>query len=493
MNTRSSVAPYANLMSPTAPTEASTEIELTLLAERADLLAWLRQVPDSWSSQGQQRLVSEYWDSADAALLQRGLVLRLRRIGRRYWQNLKSSQASHAGLAIRQEWQWPLPRKALNLAALHACPAMGATPLPAELQLQFSTDIERSCFTTQFAHSVIQLAVDVGHIECREQRLPVAEIELELLQGRLEDLYQVALALCQQLPLQLASCSKGERGWRLALSQSPPPSRHIPQVHAGQGVAATVTLLAHAALQQFLLNRDGFLNQPDENEYLHQLRVAARRLRAVCGGFKPWLTGSAELRKLLRQWQDLMQVLGQARDLDVLIEDTLPHILQGLDPKPYQDWLAQLRAEQQQTRVLAQQQLRQCTPLLLATLLYLATLDDDATALAQAGRRLLQRRWRSLRRCVVAGADLHQVRIEAKKARYPAEWLAQVYPRNAQPTLDYLSEVQSRLGDWHDALSLQQRISAAPLTVAAACDLLQRLDSKEPALPHKPPRPRFWR
>jgi inorganic triphosphatase YgiF len=49
--------------------------------------------------------------------------------------------------------------------------------------------------------------------------VPVSEIELELKQGQAASLFDVALALLQDVPLRLGHMSKAERGYRLAASQ----------------------------------------------------------------------------------------------------------------------------------------------------------------------------------------------------------------------------------------------------------------------------------
>jgi CHAD domain-containing protein len=89
-----------------------------------------------------------------------------------------------------------------------------------------------------------------------------------------------------------------------------------------------------------------------------------------------------------------------------------------------------------------------------------------ARTVAEAGGRLLFRRQRKLRaqaRSALASgevADLHELRLQAKKLRYLAEPLVAVYGAPLRRFLRRLLRVQALLGELHDAEQLAQALSA---------------------------------
>ena len=80
---------------------------------------------------------------------------------------------------------------------------------------------------------------------------------------------------------------------------------------------AAFRAVAHATLEQIELNARGALLS-DDAEFLHQLRVGLRRLRAALRAFRDVLP-SKTTEKLKRSLGKLSPKLGAARDWDVLV------------------------------------------------------------------------------------------------------------------------------------------------------------------------------
>jgi hypothetical protein len=80
-------------------------------------------------------------------------------------------------------------------------------------------------------------------------------------------------------------------------------------------VATARRAVLHEALEQIVANRAGVLAGQD-TEYLHQLRVGTRRLRAALHVFGD-LARKDDLRALRRMLRALARVTGPARDWDV--------------------------------------------------------------------------------------------------------------------------------------------------------------------------------
>ncbi len=165
--------------------------------------------------------------------------------------------------------------------------------------------------------------------------------------------------------------------------------------------------------------------EPAAVEAVHDLRVAVRRLRSVLRALRPLARAHAldELDALLRELADIVRPV---RELDVLLAtldefaDVMPPDRSAAIRAP---WLDQLR-EHRQTLV----------DVLASGLAH--RIDDAALRLRRrhlrrgagsAGQRLQPLVRRAMRRLTLATdapviADLHQVRILAKRLRYTAEF-----------------------------------------------------------------------
>lgn len=204
-------------------------------------------------------------------------------------------------------------------------------------------------------------------------------------------------------------------------------------------------------------NVPGFLEQANDIEYLHQLRIALRRLRGAAalgegaGKARPaWAAGLAAV----------MQDLNPVRDWDVFVAETLPSVRPVLgDPPLCERFLsgagtAAARArEQAQTCIAAPN----FTRLVLEIGRDLGTLRADGPSAREWSRGVLDKRWKRLRAlCPDGPAALtpearHRLRIAAKKLRYAADALEGLYGKHARPFLKRLADLQENLGRANDA------------------------------------------
>lgn len=58
-----------------------------------------------------------------------------------------------------------------------------------KLEPVFTTDFKRQSWQVPFGESLIELAIDCGHIESRGKSRPIYEIELELISGKVDDIF----------------------------------------------------------------------------------------------------------------------------------------------------------------------------------------------------------------------------------------------------------------------------------------------------------------
>ncbi|MBI3149734.1 MAG: CHAD domain-containing protein [Betaproteobacteria bacterium] len=418
-------------------------------------------------------LENRYYDTADLALASQGAALRLRRQGSRWLQSLKAGNTHSAGLHLRQEWETPVRRAALDLGRLGLLLEPG-DPLAQTLQMvagklkpRVLTRYRRTYWNLHSDRGdVIELVLDLGEIMVGRRRLPIAELELELKAGRLLALYEVALALTTDLPLALGELGKAERGF--ALLQAPdwfPVTAKRVAVEAGTDGPALIRAIVGNCLEQVAGNvrllRSPAPDGPprDEGEAVHQWRVGLRRLRAALKLFapiaplpEPW---AAEIRLAADR-------VGPARDWDVLGNVTLALLPQARRPP---GWEALQAAARERAQELRQGALAAFEPArdarwqlaLLAWALALAEhnpFQETPEAWARQVLKGLQGRLAKRGRRLIQGSDeeRHRVRIAAKQLRYALEFLAPMLDKNAtRRHLRALAGLQEALGQLNDA------------------------------------------
>lgn len=215
---------------------------------------------------------------------------------------------------------------------------------------------------------------------------------------------------------------------------------------------------------QWLGNEGGVLEH-DDPEFVHQMRVALRRLRTLMRFFPLFAD---------RQWRDTLGVdlrwlaalLGTVRDWDVFATESLPALIaaDGGDGE-WNGTLDAARAQCAAARVELRQALHSARYARL-TLGWLEWLSSLALPPAEAGdapslRRHATKRVRRLFGHLYASPSLtsldtaarHQVRIDAKRLRYALEFFASLASRRTRTeTVKTLTRVQSVLGEANDTM-----------------------------------------
>ena len=301
------------------------ETEIKLRASRETLLA-LREHPllkkrnkSGWS---RHELFNQYYDTADRALAQARVALRLRRDGEQFIQTLKSRGQSVAGLSERNEWDWYLDKPKLDLKKLddQCWPASLAELDKKTLKPIFTTDFVRENAEIAWgrgkAKVVIEAALDLGKVVAGKQGEEICELELELRQGEPEALLELAAELAADLALMPCDISKAERGYRLQDPDSFSLSLPTPQLDADMPLDDAFAALAW----QLLGNSQRLAEQYRFNgrwkllgEWLQQLV----ELRALLGSL-----GQAAPRASSRELRE---------QLDALILDWRPRVEAGRD------------------------------------------------------------------------------------------------------------------------------------------------------------------
>ncbi len=437
-----------------------------LSLRRSPVLAALKQRRGS-----RRHLLTVYYDTPSLALAKKGVSLRVRHMGRRKVQGIKLANGNEGGtIAQRPEIEMEIagdqpdieriPDEEIRKLVTDAARSEPLSPA-------FVSEFGRTVWPLKLADSEIEVALDEGEIRAGADRaLLVSEVELELKSGRPDRLIELALALGKSVPMSVERQSKAERGMALVIGLDLKSVRAAAVTLDRDATAGEAfVVLARNCLAQLGGNEAAV--QAGDPEGIHQMRIAARRLRALLACFDAILAVhvSEEFKSELR-W--LMGALGPARDLDVFISETLdPMVERG----PDKDALQSLRATAWRVRDRAHAEARAAlgtpryTQFLLTADLRLASgdwtstgtpVDSPAQALAQI---MLRRRYRQLVKIgrghqVLEVEQLHKIRIAAKKLRYAGEFFRSLYPRKqARRFLSRLTELQDRLGSLNDAVT----------------------------------------
>lgn len=447
--------------------DAAMEIELKLALPESAQRAFLRH-PLLGEAAGKHsaQVVSIYYDTPDLALHRRGIALRLRRQNGAWLQTVKCGGLDEAGLTSRPEWETPYgghfdfsPVEDATVRERLERPAVRSRLLPL-----FETRFRR----TTWHFDGVLLMLDRGWIVSSGRREAISEIELELSQDGVSSLFVLAERLAERLPLVPAMLSKAERGYRLYRQLPPAPDKAGESVLDGKVLAtlpprAVFRAIAFACLAHMQRNHAGAIAS-DDPEYIHQMRVAARRLRACLRLFSPLLTPQFS-DSVLPPLRKMMRLLGEVRDLDVLLAEIVSPVVAALPDEPRLAALAGIVTDHRHgARAETVKALQ--SPGYGQMLLHLAALlhreaDADGSEQAQVtisdfAAEQLQRLTRKVRRLARIGdpgdpLSLHALRIGIKRLRYAFEFFAPIADgKNRRQLASRLADIQGTLGQLND-------------------------------------------
>ncbi|MBP7241110.1 CYTH and CHAD domain-containing protein [Amaricoccus sp.] len=455
-----------------------TELKIALDHAEAARLARSPALPGLREGPRQRkRLVSIYVDTAGHALAEAGVALRLRRIGRRWVQTVKRGRrAGGAGLFSQEEIEVPAPGGRLALGGPDpsgAYAAIAEATGGAPLQPVFETRVERIIERLRMRDGVVELALDRGEVVSGGARAPILEAEIELIDGEIAAVFDLARLLFPNGPVRFATANKSALGYRLARGE-PPPGPPRPR-NAGTVAFDAETNIETAARDVL---RDCFAQvaqnlvvtlASDDHEGPHQLRVGLRRLRTALAVFGPSL-GAERLGPLSAAAQRLGRVVGRLRDADVLMDEVVAGAAgTGLDAPARAALDAALAERRHAIRAEVRAHLAGSETTgfvfdLLETIEARGWLDPAdyaqtarlATPVAERAPVLLDARLRKAvkrgRRIETRDAEaLHELRKELKKLRYAAEMLGPVFPRKkVEAFLRPLKDLQDAFGSLND-------------------------------------------
>ena len=469
-----------------------SEIELKLAIQPGDAAAFRRLSllrEKCLAGPTRREVFNVYFDTPGLALKHRAMALRLRKLGGKWLQTLKTAGVATGGLHQRREWEYPLSAPQLDLALFRQTPLatlVQSKALHLALKPAFTTEFRRTTWLLEISPGQrVEVALDQGVIRCGERETVISEVEIELLEGSAAAVFDLALALVGQIGLAPEILSKAERGYRLFRPAALVPRRAGTfELKRRWSPKQAMLVVIAACLDHFGANVAGALAS-DDPEYIHQLRVALRRLRSAIRIFRP--AGAAHIVAELK-W--LTAALGNARDWDVLTARTLPALLEDYgDHGLTKELLAAAHQSQADSRRVARAALaskREAflvmaigrwvgVPAELAVLPLGVKADGGALqplaiqGLCQLASRELRRHRRHLLRAKRSLADLspkarHRVRVDVKRLHYAGDFFSSLFRRKrAARYLKVIGQIQDVLGETNDdQIAMQLLESLAP-------------------------------
>jgi CHAD domain-containing protein len=247
-----------------------------------------------------------------------------------------------------------------------------------------------------------------------------------------------------------------------------------PDLTVGAGLRV---MIASGVRNLKVASQRGSSDRPDS---IHRFRIGLRRLRSVLGAFGKVLP-TEDRHALGQRLASLGRSYSRLREWDVFLSSTVRPMVDALPDEPS---LLEIDATAREARRLAVPEaggLRRQIDEVIATIDEAVWLQRPAGAFELewqkdlkgfAGELLAKRHRRVRKRLkkvdITVQKDFHQLRIQAKKIRYPTEMFANLFEAKlADAYLDRLIAVQDALGHLNDGLVARDRLGELPLSSRA--------------------------
>lgn len=415
---------------------------------------------------GAKDVSDTYLDTDDWRLFRAGFTCRIREKGDGAELTLKSMAEAPGGLRQRVERNEPLDGSRLEGAS---------GDVARTIRLAAGRRPVRELFTLHQRRRIFVLADtegDLGEISLDDTTIPVgvedaparlSRVEVEVAgvdrASRFVDVLIAATGLAPATTgkFQAALLATGMSVLRPEAQLGPTAVDES----MSAGAVAFAILRKHFAV--FLANEGG-TRLGEDIEALHDMRVAARRLRAAMSLFRPFLPVRMESLRLQLGW--VAAALGNVRDLDVQMErmaewragfdEERAHALDAIEA------LIHVRRDAARDRMLTVLNSRRYEAFVAR---FSATLRRGPARRFVAGRapildvapELIERRYRRVRKQATAIRPrtppdaYHQLRIDGKRLRYALEFVGPIYGKPATEFAARVTALQDVLGLHQDA------------------------------------------
>ncbi|MGY1634443.1 CHAD domain-containing protein [Geodermatophilus sp. SYSU D01186] len=500
-------------------------------------------------------LEATYYDTVDLRLLRSRVTLRRRTGGPDAGWHVKLP----AGAGARRELHQPLGRASRTVPKAVLAPVLGqlgtATPAPVAtlrtrrvvhhlldgegrvlaevaddvvLGTALATDPGEAATVTSWREVEVELVDgDAALLDAVTDRLVAAGARVSALPSKVGRVLDGRLPAAAPAPAPAApaptdepaaegspeggKAKKSKKAGKAKTGKSRKSAEAVAAAASGKAPEAGDVVLAAVAAQLAALREADLAVRTDQEEGVHDFRVACRRLRSILAAFRPVLdrVRTDPLREELR-W--VGEQLSAARDGEV----ALAHLRALVADQPVELVLGPVAARLQQTVVSEHEAGSQKVTRALSDRRYLRLLDAleelqldrpltpaASDPAARVAADAVRRTGKRLRRTVAAAQELegserehalHAVRKAAKRLRYTAEVAAGVVGTPAEDLVTSLKEVQEALGAVQDTVVTRaycRRLGLAAFAAGENAWTLGRLHGLEEARAARAA-DRFW-
>jgi inorganic triphosphatase YgiF len=326
---------------------------------------------------------------------------------------------------------------------------------PADLTLQFQTDVQRSFHVFEFEGSQIEVCLDDGEIRTPNDQAKICEVEFELKKGSAQHLIEFSKTWVDKYQLWLDVRSKAERGNLLAIGKAVSPATKAKSLKLNPKSSAeqAIQQIVENTLNHILPNAAAIADGVAEAEHIHQARVGLRRLRSTLKHFSNW---SSQIDPTWEsQLAEIFRALGQSRDNDAIQDSVIPLIQKDCEldlilPQAADTEIAQLLSEPRTTQ------------LFLSLLSFTYAENDAKSKLSKQVAKSLTKLYHKILEdtaqfSTLAVEQQHRTRKRVKQLRYCIDFIAGLYPeKDVQQFLDKLQPIQEYLGFYNDLFVAEQ-------------------------------------
>ncbi|WP_133408025.1 inorganic triphosphatase [Parashewanella tropica] len=200
------------------------EVELKLLIAQEQHKAFIEYMEsvDKAVFIKREQLKNDYFDTKELQLSRFKMGLRIRAADTYKEQTIKTAGEVCDGVHVRHEYNYPVEA---NIPNLDLFPkkiwpnGFDVKQIQQDLTCLFSTHFTRNTWKVELEGTQFEVVLDDGEVISgftgKERKLPISEVELELISGNPDALVEFAKPLIEQFGLQKSEVSKAQRGYSL--------------------------------------------------------------------------------------------------------------------------------------------------------------------------------------------------------------------------------------------------------------------------------------
>lgn len=169
-----------------------------------------------------KNMEADYYDFSDMRLNKAGVTFRVRKENEQIVATLKKKSSYCNGLFQREEWNEQLDTPEADFGVFQSADAVmviqealnhaDMADSSKKLQCVVSTRFERKAFQIRYKSMIADVSVDVGNVFAEEKSVPICELEMELIEGNIDDLIEYGEIFSKKHNLKCEKKSKFARG-----------------------------------------------------------------------------------------------------------------------------------------------------------------------------------------------------------------------------------------------------------------------------------------